>query len=568
MDDNAKLMEALEVMKKNLIEAKKVIMAQEEVLDQFRTPPFLQGIVIGGVTGQIEWSKFVKGLKVKLRRDSSFAHQSTVPGVIQKIDESGWAQVLWDNGSSNSYRTGKPGTDEGVCDLEFAENSLGEEICVLEGSSVHYAQKPYIRVELGDTVTLNPMTKQVIGVVAPVISGEIRYVNKVISDELVEVSHQDASKVVLTGKFAKKMEKGDRVIVDNTATIVLNNLGKDETKFEVKTSSMSINWDDIGGLEDAKREMVEIVELPHKYSNLYKFYNKKPAKGILLWGPPGCGKTMLGKAAATAMAAIHKQNGNGSGFHYIKGPEILDKYVGVAEATIRRIFENAKKHKAKNGFPAVVFIDEADAILARRGSGISSDINNTIVPMFLAEMDGMEESGALVLLATNRADVLDPAVTRDGRIDRKIKVTRPTVKSAAEIFMIALKGVPTNKDIPKVVLSQKASESLFSDTRILYEIRTKRGGMIPFTLKQLVNGGMVVGIVDQAISIAIHKDIKRSAKTGVCEEDIMMAIDKIEAQNCGLNHNTELEEVVAGFWYPALHCYYADCIFIQEIRLW
>lgn len=547
MDDSAKLMEALEAMKKNLLEAKKVIVAQEEVLGQFRTPPFLQGIVIGGVSLPVEWSNFTKGLRVKLRRDSQFAHQSAAPGVIQKIDGNGWAQVLWDKGSTNSYRVGRPEVDGGACDLEFAENPLGEQILMLEGTSVHYAQKPYIKINLGDTVTLNPMTKQIIGVVAPVISGEIRFVNKVVSDELVEVSHQDASKVVLTGKFAKKLEKGDRVIVDSTATIILNNMGKDETKFEVKTSSMSVNWDDIGGLEDAKREMVEIVELPHKFTSLYKFYNKKPAKGILLHGPPGCGKTMLGKAAATAMAAVHKQNGNGSGFHYIKGPEILDKYVGVAEATIRRIFENAKKHKAKNGFPAVVFIDEADAILAKRGSGISSDINNTIVPMFLAEMDGMEESGALVLLATNRADVLDPAVTRDGRIDRKIKVTRPTVGSAVDIFMIALKGVPTNKGMSKQDMAQKASESLFSETRVLYEIRTKKGGTIPFMLKELVNGGMVVGIVDQAISIAIHKDIKKATKTGICEEDMMLAINRVETQNHGLNHKDELEEFIAGF---------------------
>jgi len=324
-------------------------------------------------------------------------------------------------------------------------------------------------------------------------------------------------------------------------------LGKDELKFEVKTPTMPISWDDIGGLEDAKREMIEIVELPHKFSALYKFYNKRQAKGILLWGPPGCGKTMLGKAAATAMATTHKTDGNGAGFHYIKGPEILDKYVGVAEATIRRIFERAKKHKAQYGYPAVIFIDEADAILAKRGSGISSDINNTIVPMFLAEMDGMEESGALVLLATNRADVLDPAVTRDGRIDRKIKVTRPTLQSAAEIFMIALKGVPVNKESPKNVLAQKASESLFSEDRLLYQIHTKTGGTIPFTLKELVNGGMVVGIVDQAISLAIHKDIKKSAKTGLCEEDIMIAIDKVEAQNRGLNHKDELEDMIAGY---------------------
>jgi len=159
----------------------------------------------------------------------------------------------------------------------------------------------------------------------------------------------------------------------------------------------------------------------------------------------------------------------------------------------------------------------------------------------------MEESGALVLLATNRADVLDPAVTRDGRIDRKIKVTRPTMESAAEIFKIALRSVPVNKEIHKDVLAQKASESLFSDDRVLYAINTKSGGAIPFTLRELINGGMVVGIVDQAISIAIHKDIKKSAKTGLCEEDVMIAIDRVEFQNRGLNHKDELEEAIAGF---------------------
>jgi len=541
-------MKALEAMKKNLANAKKVISAQEEVLDQFRSPPFLQGIVVsfcgGGECG--DWKSFIKGSVVKIRRDSEFAHQNPGSGVIQKIDARGWAQVLFGDGNANSYRTGKPDIDGGLCDLEFA-NASSNEVCVLEGTSIYYAARPFIKLKLGDTVTLNPMTKQIIKVAEPAVSGEIRYVTSVISDVLVEVAIQDTTKVVFTGQFGGKLEKGDRVVVDNTTTVVLYNLGKDELKFEVKTPTMAISWDDIGGLEDAKREMIEIVELPHKFSALYKFYNKRQAKGILLWGPPGCGKTMLGKAAATAMATTHKTDGNGAGFHYIKGPEILDKYVGVAEATIRRIFERAKKHKAQYGYPAVIFIDEADAILAKRGSGISSDINNTIVPMFLAEMDGMEESGALVLLATNRADVLDPAVTRDGRIDRKIKVTRPTLQSAAEIFMIALKGVPVNKESPKNVLAQKASESLFSEDRLLYQIHTKTGGTIPFTLKELVNGGMVVGIVDQAISLAIHKDIKKSAKTGLCEEDIMIAIDKVEAQNRGLNHKDELEDMIAGY---------------------
>ena len=543
--EDAELLKALESMKKNLIEAKKIIHEQEETLDAFRTPPFLQGIVIR-CCDNVDWKSFIKGSKVKIRRDSKFAHQNTGFGIIQKIGGDGWARVLFDNGNANSYRIGRPDLDDGVCDLELGDDPHSNEVCVLEGTTIHYAVHPYTKITLGDTVTLHPMTKQIVNVAEPIISGEIRYVNKIVSNELVEVSHLDANKLVLSGKFRGKIEKGDRVVVDNTVTIILNNLGKDETKFELKNPSMSVNWDDIGGLEDAKRDMIEIVEMPHKFSALYKFYNKRPAKGILLWGPPGCGKTMLGKAAATAMANVHKVDG-GAGFHYVKGPEILDKYVGVAEATIRRVFENAKKHKSQHGYPAVIFIDEADAILAKRGSGISSDVNNTIVPMFLAEMDGMEESGALVLLATNRADVLDPAVTRDGRIDRKIKVTRPTMESAAEIFKIALRSVPVNKEIHKDVLAQKASESLFSDDRVLYAINTKSGGAIPFTLRELINGGMVVGIVDQAISIAIHKDIKKSAKTGLCEEDVMIAIDRVEFQNRGLNHKDELEEAIAGF---------------------
>ncbi len=402
-------------------------------------------------------------------------------------------------------------------------------------------------VKPGDMVTIVKETMQIVDVAAVQIGGDIGYLRRVIDETFSEVDYESSVRVVFNGKFAGSLEKGDRVVLDGTASVIIRNLGKEDERFSF-TAETNVTWDDIGGLAKAKQQMVEAVELPHSNKEIFRFYGKRPIKGVLLYGPPGCGKTMLGKATATALARIYNDDGaSRGGFIYIKGPEILDRFVGVAEATVRQVFARARKHKKERGYPAVVFIDEADAILAKRGSGVSSDVERTIVPMFLTEMDGLEESGALVILATNRQDILDPAIVRDGRIDRKIKISRPDPASTAEIFRLNLNNIPLNNGYSHEMLAKLGSDEVFAAHRILYQVRTHSNGMLNFTLANLVNGGMIAGVVDQATSIALQRDFSTRSQRGLCREDLVAAVDEIQRQNCDFNHADELAEFVRNF---------------------
>lgn len=273
--------------------------------------------------------------------------------------------------------------------------------------------------------------------------------------------------------------------------------------------------------------MIEAIEMPHNNKELFKYYNKKQIKGILLSGPPGCGKTMLGKAAANSLSDTYGKDNARTGFLYVKGPEILNQYVGNTEQTIRDMFYDAKRHKEENGYPAIIFLDEADAILATRGSR-NVGIGNTIVPQFLTEMDGLEESSAIVIIATNRPDVLDPAIVRDGRIDRKVTVTRPDVKNAAVILGMNLKRVPIHKDYEVDTLAEDMAALFYSDDRFISNDKL---------LRDVVNGAMLANCVDIAVSSAIRRDMKSKKKTGIVPEDLIAAIERIQMQSHDVKHD-------------------------------
>jgi proteasome-associated ATPase len=239
---------------------------------------------------------------------------------------------------------------------------------------------------------------------------------------------------------------------------------------------------------------------------------------------------MLGKAAANALATIYGKKGSRTGFLYVKGPEILNQYVGQTEQTIRDMFEDARRHKEENGYPAIIFLDEADAILAARGTR-NVGIGNTIVPMFLSEMDGLEESGAIVIIATNRPDVLDPAIVRDGRIDRKVTVTRPCVKSAEDIFRLNLNRVPVNEESAKVDIAKSVAALIYSDDCLV-----KTG----LYLRDIVNGAMLANCINIAVSFAIQRDLgagKVKKGSGICMDDITTAVDRILRQSRTVIHD-------------------------------
>ncbi len=469
----------------------------------------------------------------------------------------------------------------------FVERGLTNPVLILTDGRFLVVNPPtYLSDSLipGTGVRLLATTMQIVGVQPPVPSGNIAYVRRVTNLQdssgfsTAEVDFESNVKVVLLGSHKGAVEDGDRVLLDSSGTIVLQNLGKADSRFQLDYNAnfRYTDWNEIGGLEEAKQQLRESVEYPYLFQQLYENYGKKPTKGVLLYGPPGCGKTMLGKAAATTLRNLHRYRSSGyrasdsdsDAFIYIKGPEILDRFVGVAEATVRAIFQRARAHFQKCNYPSVVFIDEADAILGKRGSGISSDVERTIVPAFLTEMDGLTDSHALMILATNRSDTLDPAITRDGRIDIKIKVSRPTLESAKDILRLQFRKVPINEDstikfeeeeeehyCSASRLARLAAEEIFDDSdesRILFDIHTKRpeAPTIHFGLQHILNGALLVSVAQTSVSLALRRDMedgKKEYPSGVKPEDILQSVDSIFSQNRDLNHEDALREFV-GDW--------------------
>lgn len=403
----------------------------------------------------------------------------------------------------------------------------------------------------GESVTLSPESYAVIGRLKKYeMEGPLVFVEEIIGDKC-KVDFGGYSRLIRQGFSKGKIKKGDRVIVDDTCSIVMRNLGKVENTFRIKESD-GITWDEIGGLHDAKRDIVEAIIEPVKEAALYKFYGRKPCKGILLYGPPRCGKTMLVKATTTAIKEAFGRMAIESGFIYIKGPEILSKYVGVAEEKVSQLFRRTRAHKKKYGFPAVLFIDEAEAILSKRGTGISSDVNNTIVPAFLSEMDGLEETGAVIILATNRSDILDPAVVQEGRIDRKIHIGRPNADAALDIFSVHLRDIPLGPNTSREELVKLGANELFCSKKKMYKIVLKGAGKRAkfFTFGNLCSGGMIAEIVQSASSYAMRRNKTEKTKRklwGVQCKDMMDAVRNSFIQNIHINHTDDLTEFISGF---------------------
>jgi proteasome-associated ATPase len=488
------------------------------------------------------------GLIVRIKPESERAHESITEGEIKAKPKRGWVTVGFADGKNGDYST----DDLLLKDRDAMDRDrYGTAVLHFEGRLVEVIFPNHLHGKLfpGDMVRLSPSTKQIVDKTEGIVAGNIGIITEIVDEESCELAIGSGKTVVYKGRFAD-LKKGDRVVLDLFNTIIIRNLGNIETSYTLNDWK-EVSWDDVGGLSEAKRTMREIIEGPHQLKKFYEFYHKKPVKGALLFGPPGCGKTLLAMAIVTAVAkmyGIDAREAMQSGFIYVKGPELLEMWLGKSEEAIRSLFARAKAHKKKYGFPAIIFIDEAEALLRKRGSGISSDIESTTVPTFLSEMGGMEESGALVLLATNRADILDPAVVRDGRVDVKVYVSRPTLESAGEIFNIHLKGVPLADDLKKEDVAASAAKRLFSDEYKYYTVFDRKDPKMPkyFLLRHIVNGALIAGIVDKATTLAIRRDTDNPDENpgGIHEQDLLDAIDMVFRQNIGLDHEEPLSEFI------------------------
>jgi proteasome-associated ATPase len=263
---------------------------------------------------------------------------------------------------------------------------------------------------------------------------------------------------------------------------------------------------------------------------------------VLLHGPSGCGKSLLGKAVASAVAAPHGGKGAQSAFIYVKGPEIIERWVGSSEANVRALFDQARQHRRKHGYPAVIFIDEAEAVLGHRGGGMhlssGGTMSQTVVPAFLAEMDGLEESSAFVLLATNLPTALDPAVVRDGRIDRKIHVGRPDRDTARDIFALHLRGRPG----PTKALAEAGADALYDPARVMFHLVMQSGAEVPIALSDVASGAMIEGVVGRATQSAIRRELETGKAGKLSAEDLAEAVARTQDEVADLDHTATLAE--------------------------
>jgi proteasome-associated ATPase len=359
-------------------------------------------------------------------------------------------------------------------------------------------------------------------------------------DRALVIGHTDEERIVMLADSLRDapLRAGDSLLLEARSGYVYERIPKSEVEELVLEEVPDIDYESIGGLRDQIEQIRDAVELPFLHKDLFVEHYLKPPKGILLYGPPGCGKTLIAKAVANSLAKKVAAAGKGEGRSYflnIKGPELLNKYVGETERHIRLVFQRARE-KASEGTPVIVFFDEMDSIFRTRGSGVSSDVENTIVPQLLSEIDGVEGlENVIVIGASNREDMIDPAILRPGRLDVKIKIERPDAEAARDIFSkyvipelplhaddLAEHGGSTEATIHAMI--QRTVERMYSETeenRFL-EVTYANGDKEVLYFKDFNSGAMIENIVARAKKMAI-KDFLESGQKGIRVNHLLTA---------------------------------------------
>lgn len=414
------------------------------------------------------------------------------------------------------------------------------------GKKLRVALSPAIDADAlrpGQEVMLNE-SLNVIDVRSFEDTGEIVVFKEFIGDErdrALVIGRADEERVVRVAQPLREMRirAGDSLLCDVRSGYVFERIPKSEVEELVLEEVPDIRYQDIGGLGEQIDAIRDAVELPFMHPDLFAEHDLKPPKGILLYGPPGCGKTLIAKAVANSLAKkVAERTGREEGrsfFLNIKGPELLNKYVGETERHIRLVFQRARE-KASEGMPVIVFFDEMDSLFRTRGSGVSSDVENTIVPQLLSEIDGVESlENVIVIGASNREDMIDPAILRPGRLDVKIKIERPDAEAARDIFTKYL--VPTLPLHPDDVaehggdpaaacraMIQRAVERMYteSDENRFLEVTYANGDKEILYFKDFNSGAMIENIVARAKKMAI-KDFLDIGEKGIRVQHVLSA---------------------------------------------
>ena len=337
------------------------------------------------------------------------------------------------------------------------------------------------------------------------------------------------------------IRSGDAALFDPRSGLLLERLPRPEVEALVLEEVPDITYADVGGLDRQIEMIVDAVELPFVHQELFAEYELPAPKGILLYGPPGCGKTLIAKAVANSLASkvseLSDDREARSYFLNIKGPELLNKYVGETERQIRLVFERARE-KSEQGWPVIVFFDEMESLFRTRGSGISSDIESTIAPQLLAEIDGVEAlRNVIVIGASNREDLIDPAILRPGRLDVKIKIERPDEMAASQIFSrYLIAELPLDEDLvqttgggdrEKAVRSMidEAVATMYADTESnrFLEVTYQNGDKEVLYFRDFASGAMIENIVRRAKKLAIKRELAGGHR-GIRTEDLTRAV--------------------------------------------
>lgn len=440
--------------------------------------------------------------------------------------------------------------------LKWIETDMGSLPMILLGDSEYVVMfDPAIKEEsltLGTRVRLNE-AYAIVGLAPAFEQGSIVRVAEILSDGRLKIGGDQPgteSRLIFVSDSLSsvKFHAGDEVRLDGTGRIAVEHFEKQENRDLFVENIPDITWEQVGGQPEAIRLIRETIELPLLHPEVYEKYGKKSVKGILLYGPPGCGKTLLGKATARTLAKEYSERQGKEVKEYfmaISGPKILNMWVGETERMVRDIFRTARE-KAKDGFLVFIFMDEAESLLRTRSSGRHFSMSNTVVPQFCAELDGLESLENVVLMLTsNRPDYIDPAVLRPGRIDRKVKVVRPDKDASRQILNIYLKSsLPLDPEVlakhdGESVCAQRelvegVLEALWSKKKSneFLEIALRSGKTDILYRSDLNSGAILESIVDRAKETAIRRTLaERKKETGITLADLTDALDQEFKEN-------------------------------------